>query len=157
MIELIRVEGNELAKQLHNIGLNRVFVKAVDAKLSGELVLFEGMHRIVLSVDKVNYQCLGGAALRVRFKPLPQVLSNRPQCKDLDTAKILETVLNKRRWPHITEYREWGAILTGQFGRLIQRKECHLINRGYISLTGFTPQLTYKGHRRLQQLKDQNA
>lgn len=157
MIELIRVEGNELAKQLHNIGLNRVFVKAVDAKLSGELVLFEGMHRIVLSVDKVNYQCLGGAALRVRFKPLPQVLSNRPQCKDLDTAKILETVLNKNRWPYTTEYREWGTLLVGQFGRLIQRKENHLINRGFVLTTDHVPQLTDSGRLRLQQLKDQNA
>lgn len=142
MIELHRVEANELANKLHSIGPNRVFVKPVDERISGEVVHFEGRERKVRSVCKVNYTSAGGLVLFVKFKALPRT---RLQAKDLSTLTILQFLAQfeshewKSWWANLPN-RDWGDwSIANQFPeinqsneRVLLRKMSRLVVRGYV-------------------------
>lgn len=175
MLELIRVEGNALANSMHGVGsaTNVVFVRPVDAYISGTQILFEGQVRTVRSVSKASYQCTGGEVLAVRFKPLPL---KRLQGKDLSTETILQflSVHSGRHkwtgwWANIPN-KDWGDwSIANQFPGIIDRsnevvllrKMNRLIKKGYVAGCACGCRgdfyLLPKGAQRLQQLKEAHA
>lgn len=172
MVELERLEGNDLANQLHKIdGVNRVFVKYVEQGLSGEIVRFEGRERLIKSISLVYYQCLGGKAYCIRFKALPQP---KLQCKDLSTLTILKFLaqFNSMQWKiwwANTPTNDWGdRSIANQFPEINQqtewvlyRKMERLVNKGYVGGCSCPCRgdyyITNKGLALLQQLEQENA
>jgi hypothetical protein len=174
MLELIRVEGNDLANSMHGVGLatNAVFVRPVDTHISGTTVLFEGKERVVRSVSKASYQCTGGDVLVVRFKPLPV---KRLQGKDLSTETILQFLATHSGpykwtswWANLPD-KDWGDwSIANQFPAInrsnevvLLRKMGRLIKKGYVAGCACGCRgdfyLLPKGAQRLQQLKESNA
>jgi hypothetical protein len=150
---LHRLEGNDFANKLHKIGTNRVFVERVPGLIGNAIVLFEGVPRIVRTVAPVNYECLGGHALYVRFKPIPEI-SNRLHCRDIDTAAILRYIKRNNQVPSMQKIVFDNPEITRAPGyRLLRRKFAKLYNRGYVSQTDYNGQLyiTPKGLNYLEQ------